>query len=159
MNFDLLVFEQRILKDPVTGLRPNLVYGRLESSGPHAPVPQAQQHRLHTPRLLQIRRQQLLAKAPARARPVLRPRNPDTHRTHTRQHLPLRQVAAQNHRASTLRVTVGRIPFQKGLQLRFSRLADDSLRPSRTSSLNSSRRAGFRKGIVVSSHGVASLVC
>lgn len=59
---------------------------------------------------------------------VTPPRNPDTHRTHTLQHLPRRQIAARNHRAPALRVTVGRIPFQKGLRLRFHRLADDSLR-------------------------------
>lgn len=46
----------------------------------------------------------------------------------SRQHFPQSQVAVAHHRATTSRVSLGRILFQKGSQLRLHGPADDSLR-------------------------------
>ena len=50
------------------------------------------------------------------------------HRGDTRQYLPRRQVAVANERTTASRVMLARVFFQKGPQLRFHGMADDSLR-------------------------------
>ncbi len=54
--------------------------------------------------------------------------NLDTNRADPRQHLPRRQITVAYHRATSPRVTLGRMLHEEGPQLHCHRLADDSLR-------------------------------
>src|SRR5690606_35077262 len=93
----------------------------------HALQVQPRQHRLEPLRLLQVRRQELRAKAATLSATIARLRYANLHRSDPGQNLALGLVAVPNNRASACSVLRRGVLLQEGLQLRFHRLPNDPL--------------------------------
>src|SRR5690606_21940773 len=93
----------------------------------HALQVQPRQHRLKPLRLLQVRRQQLRAKAATLPSTVARLRYANLHGADPGQNLALRLVPVPDHCSPACSVLRRSVLLQKGLQLRFHRLPNDPL--------------------------------